>query len=101
MKRKVTSVGGAYLGKVRRHDCPVRELSSGECLQRICCRFHRVELDEDLAYSCGLPAAARRTGDLHTKDWAVFRALFVHVVADFYFISMIPESGMVGEDIPS
>lgn len=83
MKRKLASVGEAYLGKVRCHDCPVRKLSSGKCLQRICCRFHRVELDEDLAYSCGLPAATRGTGDLHAKDLTVFRAFLLHVVADF------------------
>ena len=72
-----------HLREVRRHNSPILEFPSRQRLQRLPRSLHAVILDENLAHTVGLPAAAAGAGDLHLEHFAVFLAFFLDVFADF------------------
>jgi hypothetical protein len=63
-------------------DRPISELASSQGLESLLTALGRVVLDEDLAYTCRLPAAAHWPRDLELDDGAVLGALLVDVLFD-------------------
>ena len=74
---------GTHLGEISRNDSPICEFSPRKSSECFACRVGVVVLDVNLAYTCGLSAAAAGAGHFHLEHGAVLLAFFLYVFAYF------------------